>query len=334
MIRKYLNERKRWIGLFTLLQLLLVFVAWIDNAIPLKPILYIVFLSTLVLLFFLLLTYPKETKFYEYIESVKNPLDITEIPKGDSPFEKIIHERLTDQAKKFTTESSQSKYLLQQEKDELLSWVHEVKTPLTAMRLIIDRLHDSTAKADLTYEWLRIHLSIDQQLHQKRIPFMENDLYIENTTLQPLLSDEIRTLRSWCKQKNIGFEIDLQIGIVVTDAKWLAFIIRQLLTNAVKYSDNADIYIKSYQKEGQTFLEIQDFGRGIHSKDLPRIFEKGYTSTTNHQDSTATGLGLYLAKKVAQHLLIAIEAQSIFGVSTTFTLHFPRKNDFLHKTGM
>ena len=73
---------------------------------------------------------------------------------------------------------------LEQEKDELLSWIHEVKTPLTAMHLMIDRLDDETMKTHLTYEWLRIHLLLDQQLHQKRIPFIENDLYIENIDLE------------------------------------------------------------------------------------------------------------------------------------------------------
>ena len=83
---------------------------------------------------------------------------------------------------------------LEQEKDELLSWIHEVKTPLTAMHLMIDRMDDEKLKSHLTYEWLRIHLLLDQQLHQKRIPFIENDLYIENIRFENLIIfDEIKT---------------------------------------------------------------------------------------------------------------------------------------------
>jgi len=79
---------------------------------------------------------------------------------------------------------------------------------------------------------------------------------------------------------------------------------------------------------------VQDFGRGIDPKDLPRIFDKGFTSTTKHQDSAATGMGLFLAKKAAGPLLIRINVQSKWGEGTTFTLTFPKRNDFVHISGM
>ena len=102
----------------------------------------------------------------------------------ESPFEQIIENSMTNQTELLKQIASQNQMTLEQEKDELLSWIHEVKTPLTAMHLMIDRLDDETMKAALTYEWLRIHLLLDQQLHQKRIPFIENDLYIENIDLR------------------------------------------------------------------------------------------------------------------------------------------------------
>ena len=98
-------------------------------------------------------------------------------------------------------------------------------------------------------------------------------------------------------QKGIGFDVDLEITNVLSDAKWLSFIIRQLLTNAIKYSEASDIMITKLSEDDQTKLEIKDSGRGIDPKDLPRIFDKGFTSTTKHQDHAATGMGLYLAKK-------------------------------------
>ena len=202
------------------------------------------------------------------------------------------------------------------------------------MHLMIDRLDDEMMKTHLTYEWLRIHLLLDQQLHQKRIPSIENDLYIENTDLETLIFAEIKTLQSWCIQKGIGFDIQLEITEVLSDAKWLAFIIRQLLTNAVKYSAAADIMITSYQQAEQTILEVKDFGRGIDPRDIPRIFDRGFTSTTMHQDHAATGMGLYLAKKAAQSLLIHIHVKSELGTGTTFTLTFPKRNEFVKITSM
>lgn len=110
--------------------------------------------------------------------------------------------------------------------------------------------------------------------------------------------------------------------------------IRQLLTNAVKYSESSNIIIQSERKEERTTLIIQDFGRGIDPKDLPRIFEKGFTSTTHHQNHAATGMGLYLTEKVAKSLLIQIDVESMVGAGTTFTLTFPGKNEFVKVSSM
>src|SRR5699024_8845202 len=153
-------------------------------------------------------------------------------------------------------------------------------------------------------------LLLDQQLHQKRIPFIENDLHIEKIALQPLIHTEIKALQLWCLQKGIGFDLSLQVTDILSDAKWRGFMIRQLLTNTVKYSDALNIIIKSYTEKKQTKLEIKDFGQGIDPKDLPRVFDKCFTSTTKHQDQAATGMGLYLAQKVAQSLLIQIDVTS------------------------
>ena len=81
---------------------------------------------------------------------------------------------------------------------------------------------------------------------------MENDLYIEEADLEIFIKRRLKALQSWCMQKGIGFEVELEVATVLTDAKWLGFIIRQLLTNAVKYSEASDIIIKSYWKDGQS----------------------------------------------------------------------------------
>lgn len=332
MMKPFLQERRSWIALFIVLQGLFLFVASIDSAIPFTPILYMVFLSMILFILFLFLRYQKETRFFKSLEEWENDLDLPS--SANSPFEKMIEWTLTEQTRRLKQESSENLVVLEEEKDDLLAWIHEVKTPLTAMHLMIENMDDETLKAKLTFEWLRIHHLLDQQLHQRRIPFMENDLYIEQTDVKSIIFTEIRALQSWCMQKGIGFEVDLQVPSVLSDSKWLAFIVRQLLTNAVKYSEDSDIHISSFEKMGQTVLEVKDFGRGIDPKDMPRLFEKGFTSTTNHHDNKATGMGLYLAKKAADPLLIKMEVQSTLGEGTTFTLRFPKRNDFNNISGM
>lgn len=334
MIKKYLRERSSWILVVILIHLFMLFVAYMDPSIPFTSVLYLVSLSMLFFVIFLVIRYPKETRFYKSLSERDDDLDLTSIAMPESPFEKIIQESITGQAKLLKQASADNLMTLEQEKDELLSWIHEVKTPLTAMHLMIERLENEEMKKHLIYEWLRIHLLLDQQLHQRRILFIENDLYIEHLDLEMIIFSEIKTLQSWCIQKGIGFDLNLEVAEVLSDAKWLAFIIRQLLTNAVKYSEASDITVNSYQQAEHVILEVKDRGRGIDSKDLPRIFDKGFTSTTVHRDNAATGMGLYLAKKAARSLFILIEVQSELGSGTTFTLTFPLKNEFVRISSM
>ena len=106
------------------------------------------------------------------------------------------------------------------------------------------------------------------------------------------------------------------------------------MTNAIKYCEKSDIIIRSYEKEGQVCLDVTDTGRGIDQKDLPRIFDKGFTSTTDHREQASTGIGLYLTKKAAVPLLIKINVKSQVDQGTTATLSFPKKNEFSNLQGM
>ncbi|MCT2537054.1 sensor histidine kinase [Aquibacillus koreensis] len=334
MIWSYIKERRSWILLFLSLQGLLLFVSYLDNAIPFTSALYIVCLSLLIFFIFIIIRYQRETRFYKSLVEREDSLDLSQLDDPRSPFEQFVTDSLSLQTEHLKKEASEHWTLLEQEKDELLAWIHEVKTPLTTMHLIIERLNNDTMKANLTYEWMRIHLLLDQQLHQKRIPFIKNDLYMEETDVEDVIIQEIKTLQSWCIQKGIGFDMDLKSQKVLTDAKWVGFIIRQLLTNAVKYSRQSDIVIVSYVKDEQTVLEIKDVGLGIDAKDLPRIFEKGFTSTTRHQDHASTGMGLYLTKKVADALHISLDVTSKLGVGTSVRITFPKRNAFVALTRM
>ncbi|WAA12720.1 sensor histidine kinase [Fervidibacillus halotolerans] len=321
MIKHFFIERRSWILFIFFLEMIFLFIAYLDPLISFSSALYIFFLSIISFSLFLIFRYNKETKFYKNMQ-------------GDSPFEKIVQNQMTELRKQLLDEISNMRTELEEEKDELMAWVHEVKIPLSTMRLLIDRIEDEKVKNQIYYEWLRVHLLLDQQLHYKRIRFIENDLIMEKIEFKPLIYKEIKDLQSWCIHKGIGFTIDLKVKEVVTDGKWLAFIIRQLLTNAVKYSSDADIEIESFQENGKTVLQIKDYGRGIKQKDLPRIFEKGFTSSDNQSSSPATGMGLYLAKKVAEPLKLEIDVSSEFGKGTTVRLIFPKKNEMIRMTGV
>ncbi|GIN76344.1 MULTISPECIES: sensor histidine kinase [Bacillus] len=334
MLKAFLTERRSWIAIFVLQQIVFLFIAYVDASIPFTSILYMTYLSSFIFIVFVLVRFRRETKFYKSLEEWDHNLDVTNIREAETPFETMIEKSIAEQTKQLKQEAAQHRLALENEKDELMAWIHEVKTPLTAMHLIMETIDDQSLKSRLDYEWLRVHLLLDRQLHQKRMSFIENDLSLEALELKPLIFKELKDLQSWCIPKGIGFDIQLEAGEVLSDAKWLSFIMRQLLTNAVKYSEASDILIKSYEQDGQVHLAVQDFGRGIDPKDIPRVFDKGFTSTTEHHDQAATGMGLYLAKKAAKPLLIHIEVDSKPGTGTTFTLIFPKRNEFSRVLGV
>lgn len=334
MIRLFIKERISWIAMFILLQLLVLGMGYLDESVAFRSAVYIVFLSTLFYILFVVARYIKETRFYRELENLAPSFDNIELPEAGSPFEQIVSERISQQNQTAKQQLNELQTSVEQEKDDILNWIHEVKTPLTTMQLMIERTEDPTLRSQLMYEWLRIHLLLDQKLHQKRIPFIQNDLYIEKVSIEKLVFQEIKSLRQWCIQKGIGFDVSLEIEEVLTDAKWLGFIIRQLLTNAVKYSDTSDICVRSEAVNEVTMLTIEDSGQGIETRDMSRIFDKGFTGTANHQDHAATGMGLYLAKQVAESLLIDIQVESTPGKGTRFILTFSKENELIRITSM
>ncbi|MFA1819366.1 sensor histidine kinase [Virgibacillus oceani] len=334
MMMKFLKERRSWILFFVVLHLLILIVGYLDASIPTLSIMYILLLSIIFFLLFLVIRYFRESKFYKELEGWDRKHEIFAAPEARTPFERITRAHAQTQIDHYRKILDDQLNQLESEKDEILSWMHEIKTPLTAMQLMIDRVEDKQLSSQLRYEWLRIHLLIDQQLHQRRIPSIENDLYIEKTSLKPIIHQEIKALQSWCMQKGIGFDVNFPVTDVYTDEKWVGFVLRQLLTNAVKYSESSDIVMTSEIQQAQVTLTIQDFGRGMNQRDLPRIFDKGFTSTTDHANSASTGMGLYLAKKVTDSLNIRMQVTSRLGEGTTFTLTFPKKNEFVELTGM
>ncbi len=327
-------ERASWILFFLFSQLLVLLMGYLDVSIPFQSVVYIVFLSCLLFLIFLIMRYYKETRFYRELKHHNQSFDVTTVPDPASPFEKIASEMITKQNETYKGQLDNLQINVEQEKDDILNWIHEVKTPLTTMQLMIERITEPPLRSQLLYEWLRIHLLLDQQLHQKRIAFIQNDLYIEKTDVQQLMFQEIKSLKQWCVQKGIGFDVSLEVKEVLTDTKWCGFMIRQLLTNAVKYSEASDIHIHSFVDRDVTTITLRDFGRGIDAKDIPRIFDKGFTGTLHHQDHAATGMGLYLAKQVADALHITIDVKSTVGKGTVFTLSFPKKNEMIRLASM
>lgn len=329
----YIRERLAWVLFFSFFQLWLNILLTLDVTFTNTSILYMNGTNLLLFILFFLWRYFRETRFLKNVLHINQgdpTFDqlIARLPEGQSLFDKMIIEEIEELILTGKQELNDSNTISLEEKDQTLSWIHEMKTPLTSMKLMIDNVEDSTLKKQLEVEWLRLHMLLDQQLHKTRLPSIEKDNVMEQVTLQKVVFQEIKELMPWCIQRNIGFEISDIKEVILTDQKWLAFIIRQLISNAVKYSkENSEIRIFITTDDlGHLILSIQDEGVGIAQSDLPRIFEKSFTGRVGRESTASTGMGLYLAKNSAEKLGIRISVVSEIGQGATFSLHFPIQN--------
>ena len=310
-------------------------ILWLDQGIAVEfaSVFYFNVLLFAFFIIFLIWRYQVELKFTKkltlLIEEEEDDWYVA-LPEAIYLRDEVTKEMLQQAATNFSRELSSVKKLSIHEGDYIASWVHEVKTPLTAMKLIIDEHRGNPDFQKVELEWLRLHLLIDQQLSISRLPSLEADYVLEKTSLQKLASAEVRELASWCMEKNVAVEFEGENIEVVADVKWCRFIIRQFLTNAVKYSPTGGTIIVSMDKNlsGHAVLIIKDEGPGILPHELPRVFEKGYTGGTGRIHNAATGLGLYLAQTVATKMGITLTGKSEYGEGTAMEMIFPNENDF------
>jgi len=310
-------------------------VIWLDAGID-AAFSSVLYFNTLLLIFFALFIvwrYRKEMKFVKELTVLAEvaSLDWHEaLPETIYKRDEIVIEIVRQAAVSSLNKISELRYANVIESDYTAAWVHEVKAPLTAMKLTMDGHRHEPVIRKIQAEWLRIHLLIDQQLYISRMPTLEADYVLEKTDVYRLVTSEVRELATWFMEKNIAVEFEGEDKEVVTDVKWCRFIIRQILTNAVKYSPNDGMIFISINntKSGNLVLTIKDNGLGIQAHDLPRIFDKGFTGGTGRLHNAATGLGLYLAQTVAVKIDITLTAQSEVGQGTTMQLTFMTENEF------
>jgi OmpR family two-component system bacitracin resistance sensor histidine kinase BceS len=325
MLWKFLVERRSWLLFILLIEGIMGLMLWLDADLPAGPILYVMLLIGIGAVLFSGWRYWREMGFYREMVETN---DVHELMNAaQRPLERLVVERLSDQLLDMQTRLSERTTELEQEQKELEMWIHEMKTPLTTLHLLAEQVGDEALQQQMDAEWTQMSHLLDLKLHQHKKDFIHNDIFMTNCKLAPLIREQILPLQAWSLERGVGFEVELEVAEVTSDAKWLGFMLRQILTNAVKYSRDSEVEVRSrYLESGQVELLVRDHGRGIAAVDLPQIFARGFTSTRHHMDQAATGMGLFLTKEVAEALYIALAVDSVEGVGTTFTFTFPLAN--------
>ncbi len=191
-------------------------------------------------------------------------------------------------------------------------WAHQIKTPIAAMRLNLQS-EDSESARKLMGDLNRIESYVEMVLTFLRLDSDSTDYVIKEYDLDEIIKSSVRKFSREFILKKLTLNYEPVKYKCITDEKWLEFIIEQVISNAVKYTSEGGVRI--YMDE-PGLLVIEDTGIGISAEDLPRIFENGYTGFNGREDKRASGIGLYLCKRIADNLGHKITAESTPGVGT------------------
>ena len=209
---------------------------------------------------------------------------------------------------------------LQDMTDYYTLWAHQIKTPIAAMRLLLQE----EPRPELEGELLKIEQYVEMVLGYLRLGSGSTDYVFRTCDLDALLRQSVRKYARLFILKKISLDFQETGKTVLTDEKWLSFVIEQLLSNAVKYTPEGG-RVRIYG-DGET-LVIADSGIGIRPEDLPRVFEKGFTGFNGREDKKSTGIGLYLCRQVLDRLNHGVSIASRPGQGTLVRL------DLSHRQG-
>ena len=246
-------------------------------------------------------------------------LETADLPKAETPLEKIYQEIIQDQEKRCQREQKESREKLVRSREYYTRWSHQIKTPIAAMELLLQE-EPADVRA-LKRELLKTSQYVEMALSYQRMEGDGNDLVIQRYELRPVVMQAVKKVSPLLIHKHISFSAGDLSGEVLTDEKWLVFVLEQLLTNASKYTkEGGSVWIG---KENG-LLVLRDTGIGIRPEDLPRIFEWGYTGYNGRLDKRSTGVGLALVKQVMEMLGNKMEIRSVLGEGTEVFLDLRR----------
>lgn len=273
--------------------------------------------------------------------ALKRPVEEqAQLPEATDDVEILYHRLLENQSIARSESESSAAVRQSRMRDYYSMWVHQIKTPISAMKLLLEAereelgqlMCDEEPQATLTElsdnldsfedELFRIEEYVGMALQYQRVSSTENDFVLEKISLDGVIRDTIKKYAKIMIRRHIGINYAGTKKQVYTDEKWLAFILEQVLSNAIKYTPQGFVTIETAEEKDRFFITVKDTGIGIKAEDLPRVFEKGYTGYNGHADKKATGIGLYLCRQMADKLGHTIRMESELGKGTKVWIGF------------
>lgn len=300
--------------------------------ISISAVLLILVVWALVLLVGLFLTYWKRDRqmrqLLDMAEQLSERYLISEVMELPEQAEDQVYYRLLKMSGKSMLEQiSEVKRERLEYKEYIEQWIHEIKTPITAMKLLCEN-HRTDWTKELLLELEKTNRFTEQALYFARSEYTEKDYSVREIALAQIVHQAIADNKYLLLQSGMRLEVEEIQDTVYSDEKWVRFILNQLIANAVKYRAGQPVLrFSACRQQNQVVLMVEDNGIGISPSDLPRIFEKGFTGQNGRIVQQSTGIGLYLCKRLCDKLGIGISASSE-GKGTTISLSF-HINDFV-----
>ena len=301
-----------------------------DN--PIQTVLFILAIWLIVLVLSLLTFYFSRKKYLNKLLGMAEQLDerylLPEIMKVPEKADEQVFYQIMKMAEKSMLERIGEVQRERREyKEYIEQWIHEVKTPITAMKLLCEN-NRSPFSREVLAELENINQYTEQALYYARSEHTEKDYTVREIRIRDVVHDAIADSKYLLRKNHVTVEVEDDGKIAYMDDKWVRFILNQIISNAVKYrTEQPSLRFSTAQKHNQVILSVEDNGIGIPQSDLPRVFEKGFTGQNGRTVHSSTGIGLYLCKRLCDKLGIGLSVCSQ-GNGTSVSLIFPI-NDFV-----
>ena len=288
-----------------------------------------------VLVFTIWTDYLNKQRRIRFLSSTLDSLDrkylLAEIAdKPETELERAYFHLLRTALKDMTDEVAESKRLSQEYRDYIEQWIHEIKVPITGIELICENNKTDITRKIMTQTEL-IEQEVEKVLFYARLGSVERDYLIKEISLKDCVLEVLARNKQFLIQNGVCVHTDSVTDTVYSDQKWVCFILNQIIINSIKYRSDQPpvIQIASHNTENYVSLSVTDNGIGIKPSEISRVFDKGFVGSNGRRGANATGIGLYLCKKLCAKLGIGIDITSEMEHYTTVLLYFP-KSDHLN----
>ena len=319
---QYLKQRRR-IWIVGAVFCVIFAVSFLLYHLPIGAVIYPTLLCAALGILIMVLDFLRVKREHEALNSIRSMTDVIaeSLPKidgiKDEDYQQILR-LLSEEHNTFRTQTNR-KYA--DMIDYYTVWAHQIKTPIASMRLHLQN-EDSALSRTLTSDLHRIEQYVEMVLTFLRLNSESTDYVIKEYDLDKIIRGAVRKFSADFIGRKLSLVYEPVNTTVITDEKWLSFVIEQVLSNALKYTPAGSITITL---ENEKTLRIHDTGIGIAPEDLPRVFENGYTGYNGRADKKASGIGLYLCKRICNNLGHSITAQSIVDVGTIIDIDLEQR---------